>query len=62
MASAANLSKLSRGKGELKGSFIQVVYDDDVSLGPLCSLKKLTWFDLGTTGILGLGSAQIQRD
>ncbi len=27
----ANLSQLSRGRGESKGSYIQVVYDDEVN-------------------------------
>ena len=28
---ALNLSKLSRGKGERKGSLIEIVYDDQVT-------------------------------
>lgn len=35
--STNSLSKLSRGKGELKGSGIRVIYDDDVRLKILLS-------------------------
>lgn len=43
---ALNLSKLSRGKGERRGSYIEVIYDDQV--------RACFFIILGLSGLITL--------